>query len=109
MNQYFVLLKGKKELNYSPTELQQRLEAYRKWALELGDQYVTGQRLERKGAHFMDSNTIKTDGPFLEAKEIIAGYIIFLSRDMEEAIRITKSLPLVDHFEAFLRPLLPPD
>ncbi|MEM9833899.1 MAG: YciI family protein [Bacteroidota bacterium] len=109
MKQYLILLKGKKELNYSPEELQKRLEAYREWTFDLGEKYVISQRLEREGAHFVDKETIKTDGPFLEAKEIIAGYVIFKADNLEEAIGITKTLPLIDHFEAFLRPLISAD
>ncbi|MEO0733106.1 MAG: YciI family protein [Bacteroidota bacterium] len=109
MQQYLILLKGKKELDYSPEELQKRLEAYRAWAFALGDRYVTGQRLERRGAHLKDKDTVLTDGPFLEAKEIIAGYVIFLADDWAEALATTKSLPLIENFEAYLRPLLPPD
>ncbi|MEL7427047.1 MAG: YciI family protein [Bacteroidota bacterium] len=109
MKQYLILLKGKKELDYSPDKLQERLEAYRKWAFDLGDHYVIGQRLERKGAHFKDQGKVLTDGPFLEAKEIIAGYVIIKANSLEQAIAITKTLPLIDHFEAFLRPLISPD
>ncbi|MEO0333912.1 MAG: YciI family protein [Bacteroidota bacterium] len=106
MKQYLILLKGKGALDYSPEELQRRLEAYREWTFGLGERYVTGQRLEQEGAHFVDKDTIKTDGPFLEAKEIIAGYVIFKANNLEEAIEITKTLPLIDHFETFLRPLI---
>jgi len=109
MKQYLIILKGKKELSYSPNELQKRLETYRKWAFELGENYVIGQRLEKSGAHFKSNSEVLTDGPFLEAKEIIAGYIIIKAKSMEEAIKITKTLPLIEDFEAFLRPLISPD
>ncbi|MEN0047664.1 MAG: YciI family protein [Bacteroidota bacterium] len=103
-----IILKGTGAVDYSPEELQKRLEAYRQWAASLGEQYVTGQRLERTGVQFVGNN-IQTDGPFLEAKEIIAGYIIFEARNLEEAIAITKKLPLIEQFEALLRPLIPAD
>ena len=109
MKQYMVLLKGKGALDYSPEELQKRLEAYRKWADDLGDKYVTGQRLEQRGAYFTKEDTILTDGPFLEAKEIIAGYIIFKAEDLQAAISVTQTLPLLEHFEAMVRPLIEPD
>ncbi|MEL6968703.1 MAG: YciI family protein [Bacteroidota bacterium] len=109
MKQYLILLKGKKELDYSPDKLQERLEAYRKWAFDLGDTYVIGQRLERSGVHFKDKGEVLTDGPFLEAKEIIAGYVIINASSLDQAIGITKTLPLIDDFEAFLRPLITPD
>ena len=109
MKQYLILLKGKKEMDYSPEELQKRLEAYRQWAFKLGENYVIGQRLERTGAHFKGKDEIITDGPFLEAKEIIAGYVIIKASSFEHAVEITQSLPLISHFEAFLRPLISSD
>lgn len=101
-----IILKGKGALDYSPEELQSRMEAYQKWAAGLGDKYVTGQRLENTGAHLKSKEEISTDGPFLEANEIIAGYIIFKAEDQQEAIEISKTLPLLQYFELFVRPLV---
>lgn len=109
MQEYMIILKNKKDLDYSPEELQKRLEAYRAWANDLGEQYVKGQRLEDTGAYFKNSEEVVTDGPFLEAKEIIAGYIIFKATTLDEAIKITKTLPLLAHFEAYVRPINPAD
>ncbi|MEO1049922.1 MAG: YciI family protein [Bacteroidota bacterium] len=106
MREYMIILKGKKPLDYSPEALQKRLEAYREWAQQLGEQYVTGQRLEQEGAYIKEKNNILTDGPFLESKEIIAGYIIIKAVDLNQAIAVTNDLPLLAHFEAYVRPLI---
>lgn len=109
MQEYMIILKNKKEVDYSPETLQKRLDEYRDWANKLGERYVRGQRLEDLGAHFKNSEEVVTDGPFLEAKEIIAGYIIFKANDLDEAIQVTQTLPLLAHFEAYVRPINPED
>lgn len=58
------------------------MDAYQKWASGLGDKLVAGQRLENVGAHLKSKEDITTDGPFLEANEIIAGYIIIKAKDV---------------------------
>ena len=106
MKQYLILLKGKGALDYSPEELQRRLEEYRKWVGKIQEHYITDNRLERTGAHIQSDGQIATDGPFLEAKEIIAGFIIIQASDLEEAIVIAKTSPLLNYFEIYVRPMI---
>lgn len=109
MKQYLILLKGKKQLDYSPAELQKRLEEYREWVTTIEGHYVTDNRLEREGAHIRKKDEIATDGPFLEAKEIIAGFIIIKAQDLNEAIKISNTSPLLNYFEIFVRPMITND
>lgn len=37
-----------------------------------------------------DKKTVLTDGPFLESKEIIGGYVIVLAEDFDEAAQFAK-------------------
>ena len=106
MKQFLILLKGKKELDYSPEQLQKRLEEYREWVATIQENYVTDNRLERSGAYISKKDEIKTDGPFLEAKEIIAGFIIIKAKDLESAIKISNTSPLLNYFEIFVRPMI---
>lgn len=106
MKQYLLLLKGKKELDYSPEQLQKRLEEYREWVSTIEEHYITDNRLERNGAHINQKDNIKTDGPFLEAKEIIAGFIIIKAKSLEKAIKISNFSPLLNYFEIYVRPII---
>lgn len=106
MRQYLLLLKGKKELDYSPAQLQARLQAYREWVASIEAHYVTDNRLEARGAHIREPDQIATDGPFLEAKEIIAGYIILAAADLEQATALANSSPLLSYFEILVRPIV---
>ena len=109
MKQYLLLLKGKQELDYSPEELQKRIEEYRKWVNSIETHYISDNRLERNGAHISDKDKIKTDGPFLESKEIIAGFIIIQAINLEQAIEISNTSPLLKYFEIFVRPIVSAD
>lgn len=109
MKQFLILLKGKKELDYSPEELQKRLEEYRQWVSTISDHYLTDNRLERSGAIIRQKDDISMDGPFLEAKEIIAGFIIIKAHDLDQAIEISNTSPLLNHFEMYVRPMIDHD
>lgn len=106
MKQYLILLRGKGALDYSPEELQKRLEEYREWVQTVQEHYVTANRLEREGALITGNGEVKTDGPFLESKEIIAGYIIIQAADLEAATKISLSCPLLKYFEIMVRPMV---
>ncbi len=107
MNEFLLIIKGMGPANPSPEEMQKALEAYMNWAGSLGKQYIDGQRLEPSGAH-LTGDTIATDGPFLESKEIIAGYVIISAKNLDEAVEIAKSSPLLEHCEIYVRPILSP-
>lgn len=106
MNGYLLLLRGREKLDYSASALQRRLEEYRAWVAEIGDRHLGGERLERRGALIDDAQTVVTDGPFLEPGEILAGIIRISARDLEHAIEIASTCPLLAYFRVEVRPLV---
>ena len=46
-----------------------------------------------------------TEGPFAETKEVIAGYMIWEVKSMEEAIAWVKRCPMTDDSEVEIRPI----
>jgi len=46
-----------------------------------------------------------TDGPFSEAKEQMAGFLLIEARDMAEATSIAAGIPLANHGQIELRPI----
>ena len=53
-----------------------------------------------------DGKTLTTDGPFMETKEMLAGFIIIEARDLNEAVRIGAGIPLAKLGFIEVRPLL---
>ena len=54
------------------------------------------------------SEEILTDGPFLEAKEIIAGFFLIQAENQEEANRIAASSPHLGLYQIEVRPIVFP-
>jgi hypothetical protein len=46
-----------------------------------------------------------TDGPFLETKEVIAGFFVIEAKDLEQAVAVGQLLPIMDG-AVEVRPLL---
>ena len=108
MQEFLLILKGDGMADLSPEEMQQLLLDYKAWVSELGEQYVAGQRLQAAGSLLPDKNKVITDGPFLEPKEMIAGYFLIRARDQEEANAIAGRSPHLGLYQIEVRPLVQP-
>jgi hypothetical protein len=53
-----------------------------------------------------DGETLVTDGPFLETKEVIGGYFLADCRDLDQAIDLAQRVPLVDRGSVEIRPVV---
>ena len=107
MKDFMLIMKGDDSANVSPEQMQQRMQSYMAWMQKMtGEGRVkAGQPLEPTGRWLKDRDTIVTDGPFLEPKEIIGGYVIISAADLNEATNIAQGCPLLHHCEIFVRPL----
>lgn len=90
----------------SPDELQTIMSDYQKWSESLADNYLGGQRLEERGSLLTSKkDPILTDGPFLEPKEIIAGFFLIQANNLEEANKIALSSPHLGLYTIEVRPI----
>ena len=109
MQEFLLILKGDGMNHLSPSELQKIMSDYKIWMTNLGDKYLGGQRLEENGSFVVGrGEPIMTDGPFLESKEIIAGYMLVKARDQEEANQIALSSPHLGLYRIEIRPIAYP-
>lgn len=93
----------------SPDELQDVFGAYQEWVKSMGANYLGGQRLEDNGALIQSTEgKIVTDGPFLESKEIIAGYFLVQAENQDAANAIALSSPHLGLYTIEVRPLAYP-
>ena len=105
MSQYLLIIKGHSPQFDTPEEGQNLLAAYKNWAVNLGEKYIDGQRLEKSGTLIKPGLEMTTDGPFLESKEVIAGFIIVVAESQEEAVAMARSCPLVAVHTIEVRPI----
>lgn len=82
--------------NYVPSqeEMQQIFAQWTAWKnqfkdeiIDLGDGLKPGGKVVRKGA--------TSDGPFLEAKEVLGGYSLIQAASIERAVEISRSCPVL--------------
>ena len=53
-----------------------------------------------------DGETLISDGPYAETKEIIGGYFIADCKDLDQAIELAEHVPLVGRGSVEIRPLV---
>ena len=109
MNQFLILVRGSDHSVTSPEQMQKRLELFGAWVQNvLAGRYVAGAPLEDTDARLLKSKSeLLTDGPFLESKEMISGYIVISANDIQEATELTKQCPLLGQFQLEVRKLKP--
>ena len=56
--------------------------------------YIEGEPLAIRG-RYVTQNEVLSDGPFIEAKEGISGYDMILAENLEQAVAIAQSCPMV--------------
>jgi len=109
MNQFLIIVRGSDHTAASPEKLQARMAAFNEWVQKvLNGRFVGGAPLEDGDARLLKSKTeMATDGPFLESKEMISGYMIINADNIEEATRLTRECPLLGEFRLEVRRLKP--
>ena len=109
MNQFLIIVRGSDHSVASPEQMQARLALFGEWVQKiLAGRYVSGAPLEESDAHLLKSKTeVHTDGPFIESKEMISGYIVINAADSKEAVELTKECPLLGQFQLEVRKLKP--
>ncbi len=109
MNQFLIIVRGSDHALASPEEMQQRMALFGEWVQNvLKGRYVSGAPLEEEDARLLKSKTeMLTDGPFMESKEMISGYMVITANDIEEAVELTRENPLLGKFQLEVRKLKP--
>jgi hypothetical protein len=93
----FVYRNGKDSYGtMSPEEMQQMLQRWNTWiaeGLRQGWMLDAGDALKTEG-RVVNAKKVVTDGPFVEAKEIIGGFSITQADSIEAAAELAKGCPI---------------
>jgi hypothetical protein len=77
--------------------------------LKRGGHYVASQALEEPQNAILvrvrGGKMSTTDGPYMETKEMMAGFILIEARDMNEAVRLAAGIPLAEIGTIEVRPV----
>jgi len=99
MEKFMFLFRGGENHASNANESQEasdNMQAWMTWMESLGKKgiLVGGEPLQRTGMQITGKNKIVTDGPFVEAKEMVGGYLIVNAKDINEAVEISKGCPI---------------
>lgn len=77
----------------SPEEMQAAMARWQAWKTRFDAELLDmGAKLMPGGAVFRNGKV--TDGPFVEGKEILGGFMILQTSSLERALEIVKAMPM---------------
>ena len=95
----------------TPESAQKSLQVWPEWIRSLeanGHLKHPGQPLATTGRVVRGPQLTVTDGPFVEAKDLVLGFIVVEARDLDEAVRLAGGCPMVNGGGAVeVRPVVP--
>lgn len=83
----------------TPEAAQKSMEGWLDWVRKLeaaGHIKSVGEPLERTGVVLRGAKRLVTDGPFVEAKDIVAGFMIIRAKDLDEARELASGCPMLE-------------
>jgi hypothetical protein len=98
MEKFMYLFRGGMASEQAAKVPQEHMDKWMKWMASLGQKgiLVAGEPLQPGGKQVTGSKKLVTDGPFVEAKEIVGGYLIVNAKDINDAVEISKGCPIFD-------------
>ena len=103
MAEYLLLFRGgdaaRQDEQQSPERWQAHMQKWMQWMGELTQQgkFVGAQPLKGEGKVVKGTSKVVTDGPFVEGKEMVGGYLICKADSFDEAVEISKGCPIFEH------------
>ncbi len=100
MKDYLFFFRGGLDFrSASPEQLQRATQKWQIWLDTLakeGKLGSRGQRLSAVGSVIRGEKKLVFEGPYVEGKEIVGGYITVKANDLSEAVEIGKGCPIFD-------------
>lgn len=82
-------------LRKSPAEMQEEMALWQKWMEDLSKdgKMADGQPLFPHGKVIRGGSRKLIDGPFVEGKDIVGGYMVIQAAGYDEAVRLSQGCP----------------
>ncbi len=104
MKEFLILIAAENKRGLSQAEEQHCIQEYGKWAEKLGDNHMIARQLSLDPGDMLPSKrNLTTDGPFVEAKELIAGFVLISAESAQEAKAIASTCPLNEYFHLYVK------
>jgi len=100
MKEYLLLFRGGNSsmAAQSQEEKQKHMKKWMDWMGNLAKEglLVSAQPLNGTGKQITGSSKVVSDGPFIEGKEMVGGYLICRSESYDGAVEISKDCPILE-------------
>lgn len=100
MNEYLFLFRGgdTKQMEWSAESSQAYMQRWMDWMQNLAEQgKLTGaQPLASTGKQIKGTKKVVTDGPFIEGKEMVGGYLLCKSDSYDQALSDAMGCPILE-------------
>ncbi len=100
MSEFLFLFRGgdSPTLQQYPEAWQQHMQKWMQWmgGLTKEGKFVGAQPLDRTGKQVTGDKKLVTDGPFIEGKEMVGGYLFCKADTYDEAVDIAKGCPILE-------------
>ena len=112
MPQYMILIYSPTEGGPSPEEMQAEFPRWMEYTQSLQDAgvMVAGDALQpidtATTVRVRDGETVLTDGPFAETKEVLGGYYIVDVPNLDEALKWAAKIPSAPYGSVEVRPVM---
>ena len=83
----------------TPEQAQKSMEGWLAWVRELdakGHVKDPGQPLEGAGKVVRGRQKAVTDGPYVEVKDLVAGFMVIEARDLAQAVELSTGCPILE-------------
>jgi len=83
----------------SPEQMQQITQKWMNWIETLkksGHVKQLGERLDGSGKVVRGRAKAVTDGPYVEVKDTVGGYMLVSAKDITQAVELSKSCPILE-------------
>src|ERR1700749_3106876 len=99
MDEFLILMRLDlitREAQPSPAQMQVYMKQYQDWVggIAAQNKFVGGKGLSKEGK-VLGAHDLITDGPYVEIKESIAGFITIKAANFEEAVSLAKGCPIL--------------
>jgi hypothetical protein len=101
MKQFMYIFRNTQEaeeayVQQSPAQMESQMAIWMNWmeGLAAKDRLVSGEPLIPEGVVLRKSTKHVTDGPFIEGKDIVGGFVIVKAESLQEAIDLADGCPM---------------
>lgn len=100
MKEFLLLFRGgdAERQQMSPEQIQAHMKRWNDWIGGIAQKniLVGAQPLENGGKVLRGPSKKLTDGPFMEGKEVLGGYVLLKANTIEEASKIAEECPVLE-------------